>query len=57
MRMREFIRNNRQVIDEVIKRVTKLDTRINDAEREMWVMNDEGLYQAAASEGVKRCQD
>ena len=53
MSIREFIRTNRQAIDAHIRAVLKRPNRpINDADREEWIMNDEGLYRWALSEGV-----
>lgn len=52
--MREFIRRNRKELDQAIK--TALDDpdfKLNDNERRLWVLNDEGLYRWARSEGVK----
>ena len=55
MRMREFIRQNREEIDEWIDfALSKSDDspkRI-DREREEWISNDEGLYNWARREGV-----
>lgn len=51
MTLRDFIRKNRQAIDEVIR--SQCDNcRLNDVEREGWILNDEGLYNWALSEGV-----
>jgi hypothetical protein len=52
MTLREFIRTHRTEIDEAIKRVCS-NCRLNDDERLQWVLNDEGLYQWARSEGVR----
>jgi hypothetical protein len=65
MTMREFIRQNRQEIDDAINRVLyRYDGRggpgtvpdpppeRNDVEREQWIANDEGLYLWAKREGV-----
>ena len=65
MRMREFIKQHRGEIDKGIDSVTyRYDGRggkgtipypppkHNDKERETWIMNDEGLYRWAKSEGV-----
>ncbi len=46
-----WIKNNREEIDAAIKRVVP-DCRINDEERRLWILNDEGLYSWAKSEGV-----
>lgn len=43
--MRDFIRNNRQEIDHIIKgQIKNTSFRIDDRERELWIQNDEGLY-------------
>ena len=52
MRMREFIRKNKVELDESIKRICS-SCRLNDEERERWILNVEGLYLWAKSEGVK----
>ena len=49
----QFIREHRDEIDECIKRVAPNATYFNDEERRLWVLNDEGLYNWARSEGVK----
>jgi hypothetical protein len=50
--LREFIREHRQELDELIQRAAPGAPR-SDGEREMWVRNDEGLYRWARSEGVR----
>lgn len=52
MTLREFIKENKQDIDEAIKRVCP-NCRLNDSERRMWILNDEGLYNWARSSGVR----
>jgi hypothetical protein len=57
MTLREFIRENRNELDRAIARamgrtVEELPYR-NDEERRLWVLNDEGLYNWARSEGVR----
>ena len=47
----QWIKENREEIDAGIKRVVP-NCRIDDAERRLWVLNDEGLYNWAKSEGV-----
>ena len=47
----EFIRENRGTLDQAIKKVVP-NARLNDEERRLWVLNDEGLYLWARSEGV-----
>ena len=55
MTLREFVRQHRQELDECIARALDMphNPRPNDEERRMWVLNDEGLYLWARSEGVK----
>ena len=53
MSMREFLKRNRKEIDEGIKQACPNIKPLNDREREMWVLNDEGLYNWARQEGVK----
>ena len=65
MRMRDFVRENREEIDRAINSVlyrwdgdggrgTVPDPppKRNDEERELWILNDEGLYLWARREGV-----
>lgn len=52
MTLREFIKVYKAEIDEAVRRVVP-DNRMNDEERRLWVLNDEGLYLWARSEGVK----
>ena len=47
-----FIKRNRVQIDQAIKGINKNNVAIDDAERRMWILNDEGLYNWAKSEGV-----
>jgi hypothetical protein len=49
--LKSFIRANRAEIDTAI-RAQVPDARINDEERRLWVLNDEGLYLWARREGV-----
>ena len=53
MRLRDFIKENREELDRCITRACPNVGRLNDKEREMWILNDEGLYNWARSEGVK----
>ena len=48
MTLKQFIKIHRQEIDEITQSSIK-----NDDERELWVLNDEGLYNWARSEGVR----
>jgi Leu/Phe-tRNA-protein transferase len=52
MTFKEFLKEYRQEIDSVIKRVCP-DCRLNDQERRQWIFNDEGLYHWARAEGVR----
>lgn len=52
MSMRDFIRKNRAAIDAHIHQVTGHNTRLNDEERRLWIVNSEYLYKWAESEGV-----
>ena len=52
MTLREFIKENRVELDACIKRVVP-NIHLNDAERRLWILNDEGLYNWARSEGVR----
>jgi Leu/Phe-tRNA-protein transferase len=53
MPMQKFIKEHRAEIDAAILRVCPNCTRHNDEERRLWILNDEGLYNWARSEGVK----
>jgi len=52
MTLKQFIKENRQELDKCIQRVC-LGTAMTDKERRLWILNDEGLYNWARSEGVK----
>lgn len=65
MRMRDFIRQNRAELDAAINSalfrhdgnggpgtIPDPPPQRNDSERQEWIMNDEGLYRWARSEGV-----
>ena len=52
MTMQEFIKQNKEELDEAIKRVCS-NCRLNNEERRQWILNDEGLYNWARSEGVR----
>jgi hypothetical protein len=51
--LREWIKENRAELDTCIRRACPNLARLDDAERRQWVLNDEGLYNWARSEGVK----
>ena len=48
----EFIRENRQELDAAILRCCP-GLKLTDAERRLWILNDEGLYSWARAEGVR----
>lgn len=52
MSLREFIRQNRAAIDNVIHSAG-IKGPLNDEERSAWCHNDETLYNWARSEGVR----
>ena len=51
----QFIKENKAEIDAGIKKALDANPeyRLNDRERRLWILNDEGLYRWARSEGVK----
>lgn len=54
MTIKQFITNHRAELDACIARAinkTK-NPNPNDNERRLWILNDEGLYRWARSEGV-----
>lgn len=54
MKLQEFIKKYRTEIDSRIKFVLETEPKYkNDNERRLWILNDEGLYRWARSEGVK----
>ena len=53
MTLKDFILKNRKEIDVAIVQACPNIGKITDEERRLWVLNDEGLYQWARSEGVK----
>ena len=56
MTKREFLKEHRKDIDKVIRRGLGsfgYDKSINNDEREMWIMNDENLYNLSRSCGVR----
>ncbi len=52
MTMREFIKQNKVELDQAIKNVVP-NNRLNNEERQLWILNDESLYRWAKNEGVK----
>ncbi len=65
MTMRQFIQKHRTELDQVIVSTMYRhdgngghgtippDAKLNDKERPEWILNDEGLYRWARSEGVR----
>jgi hypothetical protein len=54
MKLADFITTYRDEIDTVIKKELKNDAvQLNNAERRLWILNNEGLYNLARSEGVR----
>lgn len=55
MTLRAFIKENREELDRCIARALGRESNPipNDRERRLWILNDEGLYRWAKSEGVK----
>jgi hypothetical protein len=52
MTLKQFIRDNRDELDRAIHSVVP-EVRLNDEERRLWILNDEGLYLWARGEGVR----
>ena len=52
MTLVKFIKENKQELDRIIQSIAPGSPR-NNNERLLWIMNDEGLYDWAKSEGVK----
>jgi len=52
MTLEDFIKKNKEEIDMCIRSVCS-NCRLNNEERRQWVLNDEGLYNWARSEGVR----
>lgn len=54
MKLQQFIKENREEIDNCIRRALRGELPYkSDRERRLWILNDEGLYNWARSEGVK----
>jgi len=54
MTLQEFIDDNRAELDSGIRAaIGQPNFDLDDDERELWIMNDEGLYNWALSEGVE----
>lgn len=52
MSLEKFIKEHRKELHEAIDNIAPNHPR-NDEELRLWILNDEGLYQWARSEGVK----
>lgn len=53
MSKREFLKTHRKELDRIIRaKLDRPDFPLNDNDRWEWIMNDEGLYNWARSEGV-----
>jgi hypothetical protein len=50
--LRQFIREHREELTQAILRACPNAERIDDDERRLWILNDEGIYRWARSEGV-----
>ena len=53
MSVARWVQKNRLVIDAEILRQCPNVGRLNDRERRLWVVNDEGLYRAAQADGAR----
>lgn len=53
MTLKDFILKNREELDVAIEGACPNVGKITNEERRLWILNDEGLYQWARSEGVK----
>ena len=51
--MRNFIKENKQELDNCIKCAVGENARLNNDERRLWILNDEGLYNWARSKNVR----
>lgn len=53
MRMRDFIKHNREELKRLIRAcLNQPDFKLTTEDLEQWIANDEGLYNWARSEGV-----
>ena len=53
MTLRDFIKENKEEIDKAIRRACS-NCRLNDKERELWIRNDESLYNQQREYGLER---
>jgi len=52
MTLKQFIRDNREELTAAILRACP-NARVDDEERRLWILNDEGLYRWARAAGCK----
>ena len=52
MKLSDFIKENKEEIDRCIRSVCN-NCRLNNEERRLWILNDEGLYNWAKREGCR----
>ena len=52
MTLREFIKTNKEELDACIRRVCP-NKKLNNEERRLWILNDEGIYRWARCSGVR----
>ena len=53
MSLYKFIRENREELDRAIRAAGVPVHLIDDEERRLWILNDEGLYEWARASGVR----
>ncbi len=49
----EWIKENREELDAMILKACPNIGTLNDQERRLWILNDEGLYNLARADGVR----
>lgn len=52
MTLKNFIKENKEEIDSCIRNVVP-NAKLNNEERRLWILNDEGLYRWARRNGCK----
>ncbi len=52
MTMRDFIKTNKEEIDACIRHACP-NVSLSNEERRLWILNEEGLYRWARSQGVR----
>lgn len=53
MKLSAFIQENKDDIDAAIRRAVGNGHKIDNAERRLWILNDEGLYSWARRSGCR----